>query len=277
MSKGFVIFAQNTESINYIQQAYALALSIKLTQKIVNNVSLVTDDTVPENYKHVFDKIIPIPFGDQSNGSAYRAENRWKIYHATPYDETIVLDSDMLVLENIDIWWDYLHNYDVKFCNRIKNYKQEIVTDTVHRKAFVANHLSSPYYALHYFKKNEFAFEFYKLLEFVCKNWELCWTTFAPNEYQNWLSMDLATAVAIDLMGVRDEVLDVSNPMEFVHMKTHLQGWNITGNWQDAILYNFNKELTVGNILQHKIFHYVEKDFLTDQFVKNIEGALNGS
>ena len=51
-----------------------------------------------------FDQIIPIPFGDAADDSEWKVENRWKIYHASPYDETIVMDTDMLVLQNIDIF-----------------------------------------------------------------------------------------------------------------------------------------------------------------------------
>jgi hypothetical protein len=279
VSKGFLVLAQNTEDVDYIQQAYALACSIKLSQYQYKSVSLVTNDVVPENYKHVFDNIIEIPYGDQSNNSKFRAENRWKLYHASPYHETIVLDTDMLLLEDISTWWNYCSNYDLKFCNRIKNYKLETIEDKFYRKAFTENNLTSPYCALHYFKKSEFAHNFYKVLEFVCNNWEWCWNRFSPNEYQSWLSMDLAVAVAIDIMGVEEQVLDYNNPMELIHMKPLLQGWNSAPEtWQDSVIYNFTGDsLTVSNIRQHKLFHYVEKDFLSDKILKKLTELVNGT
>jgi len=76
VSKGFLVFAQNTKDVDYVQQAYALALSIKLTQQEVTNISLVTSSRVPKKYQALFDNILPIPFGDQSKGSMFRAENR---------------------------------------------------------------------------------------------------------------------------------------------------------------------------------------------------------
>ena len=278
MSKGFLLFAQNTDDVNYIDQAYALACSIKISQYQHKSVSLVTNDTVPENYKTVFDNIIEIPYGDHSNGSKFRAENRWKLYHASPYHETIVLDTDMLLLEDIGTWWDYCSDYDLKFCNRIKNYKLETVVDTVYRKAFIENNLTSPYCALHYFKKSDFAHDFYKVLEFVCNNWEWCWNKFAPNHYQSWLSMDLALAVTIDIIGAEEQVLDSNNPMELIHMKPLLQGWNSTPEtWQDSVIYNFTGDsLTVSNIRQHKLFHYVEKDFLSPKILKKLTELTNG-
>ena len=276
MSKGFLVLAQNTDSVDYIQQAYALALSIRWSQKTITNISLVTDDIVPKEYQSAFDKIIPIPFGSPESASLYRAENRWKLYYASPYDETIVLDTDMLVLEDLSSWWKYCENYDIRYCNRIQNYKLETVQDKLHRKTFLANKLSCPYAALHYFKKSNSAYEFYKVLEFVCNNWEWCWDKFAPEEYQKWLSMDLAVAVAIEITGAYD-VLDANNPMEFVHMKTHLQGWKTSSNlWQDFVLTNFTNELTVANIKQQKLFHYIEKDFLSEHILSRLQELAHG-
>ena len=278
VSRGFLVLAQNTETVNYVQQAYALALSIKISQNSVNKISLVTNDKVPIEYLHVFDSIIPIPFGDSIVSSRYRSENRWKLYHASPYHETIVLDTDMLLLEDIESWWNYCKNYDLRFCSRIKNYKHEVIIDTVHRKTFTANNLTNPYIALHYFKKSERSLEFYKVLEFVVNNWQWCWGKFAPELYQDWVSMDLAVAVTIEIMSAHEEVLDNSNPMEFIHMKSPLQNWNdATENWQDRVSYNFNDNvLTIGNIRQYKLIHYVENDFLSPQIIKRLEELANG-
>ena len=121
MSRGFVLLAQNTPTVDYVKQAYALALSIKVSQKTVSDVTLITNDEVHDRYKKAFDKIIPIPFNDDAIDSKWKTENRWKIFHASPYDETIVLDTDMLMLEDISLWWDYCKNFDFRFCNRIKN------------------------------------------------------------------------------------------------------------------------------------------------------------
>jgi len=275
VSKGFLIYA---EGADYVQQAYALALSIKYSQPTINSVSLLTQDPVPEKYQKVFDQIIPIPWYEQEGGK-YSAEHRWKVYHATPYDETIVLDADMLVLEDIAQWWDYCSNYNVKFCNRIQNYKLETVVDTVNRRAFIANNLSSPYYALHYFKKSDKALEFYRTLEFVCNNWEWCWTKFAPKEYQKWLSMDLATAITIEILLAHEQVFDYNSPLEFIHMKPGIQNWHpVPDTWQDTVTHILNSrgELIVGNILQSKIFHYVEPSFITDKLLTRLEELAHG-
>lgn len=277
MSKGFIILAQNTKTVDYIQQAYALALSIKHSQQ-EKSISLITNDTVPKKYQALFDQIIPIPWEDTD--SRFRAENRWKIYHVTPYDETMVLDTDMLLLEDVSEWWSYCSNYDIKFCSRVKNYKLDTIVDTFHRKTFISNNLTNPYFGLHYFKKNQAAFEFYKILEFVITHWEFCRGTFAPLDPQEWLSMDLAAAIAIEISGLQDQAVDKTSPLEFIHMKTPIQGWQpIPSSWQDTVPFLLNKkgELIVGNIKQDKLFHYVEKNFITDDIIKKLEELINAS
>lgn len=280
MSKGFLIFAQNTADVNYVQQAYALALSIKFSQRNIKNVTLVTNDKVSKKYQKVFDNIIPIPWSDDVVSSRFAGEHRWKLYHVTPYEETIVLDSDMLLLEDISTWWEYCNQFDVTYCSTVKNHKLEKITDTFYRQTFVANNLPSPYCALHYFKKSNNAHEFYKVLEFVCNNWEWCYSQFAPVKYQDCLSMDLATAIAIELSGREGDMLNAHSPLEFIHMKPYIQGWALpTNSWQDSILYVLNArgELIVGNIKQSKLFHYTEKNFISKKIIQRLEELAYGN
>jgi hypothetical protein len=279
VSKGFLVIAQNNKETDYVSQAYALALSIKATQIEHTAISLITNNKVPKKYKAVFDNIIPIPWEDDAATSKWKVENRWKFYHVTPYDETIILDTDMLILDDLSVWWKYCEMYNIKFCSRITNYKLETVTDKVHRKAFVSNKLPNVYFALHYFKKSDTAYEFYKVLEFVVNNWEWCYSKFAPEDYQNWLSMDLAAAIAIELLGIHQEAYDTVSPLEFTHMKSPLQGWTkLSSSWQDNIpcVFNSRGELLLGNIKQDKVFHYVEKNFITPQILKILENRANG-
>ena len=88
-NKGFLVLAQNSSSGDYIIQSCLLAMSLKATNNAP--ISIVTNDEVPDNYKFLFDNIISIPFGDDAIDKDWKIENRWKLYHATPYEETIVL------------------------------------------------------------------------------------------------------------------------------------------------------------------------------------------
>ena len=63
MDKGFVIIAQNTSDVNYINCALALAKSIK---KVMPNfkVALITNETMNDNEVKNFDVISKLPYGD---------------------------------------------------------------------------------------------------------------------------------------------------------------------------------------------------------------------
>jgi hypothetical protein len=114
----------------------------------------------------------------------------------------------------------------------------------------------------------------------VCNNWEWTYNKFAHDEYQNWLSMDLAAAITIEITGTHEQAIDTVSPLEFIHMKTPIQGWSpIPLSWQDTVPYVLNTkgDLIVGNIKQSKLFHYVEKNFITKKILNKLEDLNNGS
>jgi alpha-N-acetylglucosamine transferase len=263
LDKGIVILAQNSES-NYIEQAVALAMSVQKYNDIP--VSLITNDEVTDGYKKYFDQIIPIAWGDMADGKEWKVENRWKIFHQTPYKETIVMDTDMLVLNNIDHLWDFYSNYDLFFTSNPITYRNEQITSNFYRKIFVENELPNIYCALYYFKKNEFAHNFFAYLEMVVKEFERFQKILCPKIQQTHVSMDVAIAMTIKLMEIEDQVTNKNSSIsKFVHMKPYIQNWNNPRNkWQDLIQTVLTKdfELYVGNYKQTGIFHYTEKDFL---------------
>jgi len=272
MSKGFLVLAQNSD-VDYIRQAYALALSIRSTQPNINKISLVTDDTVPEQYLSAFDKIIPIPFGDAASSSSWKVENRWKLYHASPYDETIVLDVDMLVLDNIERVWSWVKDRDLFCTSKVLDYKGREVTNTTYRKMFVANDLPNLYSGMFYFKKSDTVLEFFKLLEFVTNNWEKMYYTVAPKNMQNFYSFDVSVAIAAKLLGCDNIITHNHSPFTFTHLKPALQGWDpIPQSCLSQLLVNFtdSRELYLNNFRQRGVFHYVEDAFLTDEFIEKL-------
>ena len=275
MSDGFCLLAQNNSEVDYIKQAYALAVSIHKFNK-GQNVSLITNDEVPEEYKHVFDKIIDIPWTDQAEHTDWKIENRWKVYHASPYEHTIVMDVDMLVLHDITHWWKELKKRNLFFVSNVKNYRNENVTTRYYRKTWDENNLPNLYSAFYYFKKSDEAHEFFKLLEIIMINWELFYGRFAGNYYQKWCSMDLSCSIASKIL---DNTLNITDPTSFItftHMKPHCQNWHeVPSKWTTVLGGYFTKDKTmmVGNFLQRNILHYVEPEFLTDRLISRLESV----
>lgn len=273
MSKGFCLLAQNNSKTDYVKQAYALAVSIhKFNQG--QKVSIITNDPVPAEYLSAFDQIIPIPFIDDADNSDWKIENRWKVYHASPYEETIVMDVDMLVLDDITHWWNELGKRDLFFVSNVQTYRKELITSRYYRKVFDSNKLPNLYSGIYYFRKGDIAHEFFKFLELVMTNWELFYGKFAGIDYQNWCSMDVSCAIASKLLNNETEITQPNSYITFTHMKPHAQGWSqIPEKWTKVIGSYFTNEgkLLLGNFTQEGVLHYVEDEFLTDKLLSRLE------
>lgn len=273
MSKGHVFLAQNS-SVDYIKQAYALALSIKAHNKLYNSTCLVTNDTVPEEYKHAFDYIVSIPWTDLANTSEWKIENRWKIIHATPFKENIVYDVDMLLLNSNDHWWKLFEGRDLLLPTTVTTYRNDIVSSDYYRKVFTNNKLPNVYCGAFYFKKVARAFEFFKWIELITADWQRYYKTFLPNNTQKFASIDVSAALAIKLMDSYDCLVPAGICVpSFTHMKPALQGWHgANTKWTDTVSSHFDSDgnLFVGNFLQKGLFHYVEEEFLTDEIVHKL-------
>lgn len=278
MSKGIVVLAQNNSTVDYVEQACLLAMSLKVTNPTVK-ISVITDNDVPEHYRNLFDKIIPIPFGDDADKSEWKIENRWKMYHASPYDKTIVLDTDMLILQDISAWWDFLDNYELFFTSKVYTYRGDLVTNDYYRKTFTANSLPDLYVGLHYFKKSDFAKEFYKWMEVITQNWELFYGKYAKEQYPDRPSMDVTAAITTKILDCEDKVTNkIASFPSLTHMKSQIQNWkNPKTSWQDCVdtYITKNCKIKIGNHLQDGIFHYTENNFVDERIINRYRLLLH--
>jgi hypothetical protein len=278
MSKGILVLAQNNTEVDYVEQACLLAMSLKTTNPNTG-ISIVTNDFVPYEYENLFDEIIEIPWYDDAHDSNWKVENRWKLYHATPYTKTIVMDTDMLVLQDLTTWWDFLSNYDIYFPSSVYTYRGEKVNSDFYRKAFTANNLPNLYVGLHYFKKCDFAHEFYSWLELVSKNWKSFYDIFIKENTPKHQSMDVNVAIVASILDCENAVTNIKTTFpSFVHMKPMIQNWaQETLRWQDlvGVYINKNCELKIGNYIQNGVFHYTEKDFVSEAIIERYRNKLN--
>jgi hypothetical protein len=255
--KGFLIFAQNSEH-NYVNQACLLAMSIHKTTPN-SLVSIVTNDDVPEKYKQFFDKIIPIDT-DLAKDSNWKIENRVAAYELTPYDETVVFDSDMLMLDSFDTKWQFLENYELYFCTSAKTFRNVSVTSRYYRAVFDANYLPDFYSAIYYFKKTEKTKQFFERLKWVMHNWH----SLKLWKKQKWPSIDVSTAIASELENITEQITSNNDLVSFVHMKPNCQGWkNYNKSWMTIAPHFITDDfrLYVGGEQQYNMFHYTEKEF----------------
>ena len=131
MSRGILLYANNNAKCDYLKQAYALALSIKI-KNANEKIALATSADVSYD---VFDKIIKIQHNDKL--TMLHPENRTQFYDISPYDETIVMDVDMLVATDLENYWKFLNKFDLYFTSNAFTYRNKVVTNNFYRKTFV--------------------------------------------------------------------------------------------------------------------------------------------
>lgn len=249
MSKGYLIFAQNNGTTDYIKQAELLAASIK---KYCN----IKDVTIISEFED-----------DHAKDSDWKIENRWKAYELSPYDETIVLDADMLFCKNVDHWWDKFSNYDMFLTSDVLTYRSNKVTSIYYRKTFIKNKLPNIYTAFYYFKKTPKTECVFKLLKEITINWKSYYARYLKNMYQTGQSFDLNMALAIKLLGMENEVTDTTMVPTFIHLKPQVQDWDKPSKKVSDRLpvYFFDDKLMLDSFIVNDILHYVEDEFITDE------------
>jgi hypothetical protein len=278
-TKNFTFLAQNTENSNYIEQACLAAMSIHATNTDVS-ICLITNNTVPDEYQKLFNHIVEIPWGDHAENETWKVSNRWKIYHAIPYTETVVMDTDMLVLQDLTTWFEFLQNYDLYYTSKVLTYRGKEVSGTYYRRAFDKFNLPNLYSGFHWFKKSELAHEFYTWMEMITNNYQQFYKQHAGGKtYQNFCSMDLNAAIAARIMDCETQITNTrSSYPTFVHMKSKIQNWNnnYTHRWQDNVGVYLTDDLVlkIGNYKQSGVFHYTENDFVTERIVNKYKTYL---
>jgi len=283
MNKGYICIVQNTPDVDYLRLAYALALSIKNTQSGVNKLSIVTDiEYIPNHYIKAFDQII-IMDNDRAKDADWKLHNIVDLYDYTPYDETVMLDSDMLFLTDISHWWDYMSLRNTWFTSTIKNYKSEIVPPhTIYREEFIKNKLPNVYNAFFYFKKHEDNKELFDTMKDICENWDDYVKKHLYKKRPKVFSTDVAFGLSLKLIGMKNDAIfnEVSFPY-FTHMKLQNMNWvlpskSFDGDWTRCVDISFDEfndslGIKIGTLRQTGIFHYHVKKFLKDGMIDILE------
>lgn len=277
MSRGFLTFAQNNNQTDYITLAYLQALSIKSICS-TNQCAVVVDgptlNRMSRKQQQLFDHVILLDSDDAKN-SQWKMANEWKAYNLTPFDETIKLESDMIIPSNIDHWWDILAQRDVCFTTKVCSYKEKESTARDYRSVFDQNNLPDFYAGLYYFKKSPGAAKFFNTVEHVFKNWQYIKKNLLAGAELEPLSTDVAFAFAVRLHGEEQCFVPGPVPM-FTHMKGAMQGWDASTIWMDYLHHQLDKtNLTVGFHRQRLPFHYHFKNFPTKEIIEHYERLCN--
>lgn len=216
MTKGAMMFAHNNEEIDYVKIACLNAQMIKRNLDV--GVTLVTDtgtltwakESLGQAYlDQCFETIIsedPDYVYKQQNIRAFRDTvytikhlpfyncDHWKAYELSPYDETIFIDADYLIMsDSLDKCWGSKH--DIMINKDIK----ELFFGRVQEKTTVGNSGIDTYWATCiYFRKSELAEHLFFMVKYVYDNYAYYRDLYStPNAmFRN----DYAFSIAVHIM-----------------------------------------------------------------------------
>jgi len=207
MKNGAVIFAHNNQGIDYVKMAIFCASRIK--QHLDIPVSIITNDLdylKNEFPDHGFDQIIQLnPELSMSkryhDGSLSHDHFEWKnttrsnVYNLTPYDVTLVVDSDYIINSSIlKLAFDREESFQIY-------HKSFDLADWRNRIAYERiNQYSIPFYwaTTFVFRKNAATHALFDLIEYIKKEWDYFRILYSVDNslYRN----DYAFSIAIHIM-----------------------------------------------------------------------------
>ena len=184
MTQGVLLFAQNNHTIDYVKQAIYCAKKIKKHLKL--EVALATDNieylkTTYPYYNKYIDHVIELEYytTEQTrrfrDGTMAKKDLEWRnhkrssAYDITPFDETIVMDTDFIVGNDI-----LLKAFDTDEDFLIYRHITDVNMDRPdeHRFNKISDRSVDMYWAtVFYFKKTKFMKSFFDLLDHIRENW----------------------------------------------------------------------------------------------------------
>lgn len=258
-SKGVVVFAFNTKYVDYVAVADQTS---ELTSKHLNlPITLITDSASTPKFK--YDKIIRI----ENHGGNFRIDNgfkqewrnfgRYLAYDLSPYDTTILLDGDYLVLDQ-SLLKLLNQDFDYRLMHHSHNYNERLY------ESMGTNGLPFVWATVVLFNKSDLSKHYFDLIGRIQRNYGYYKTLFNGNgSYRN----DYAFAIAnIILNGYSiDEYKSI--PWSMLTIEQSVNDIEIKNDF--LIVKHENN----ANIVSKQNMHVMDKNFLMSQkfeeFVKN--------
>ena len=232
MSRGAILFAFNSPKFNYYDMAVATAK--RANHFLDLPVTVVTDEkSLPEQTEYLFDKTIVVQ-PDKDNIREHQVwinKGRFQAYGLSPYDETLLLDTDYMVnsnklLRTFDIYDDFCCHDTTSF----------LMQPTATQEVLSAYSLKTLWATVVTFKKTKRSKQIFDCLEMVQKNYDHYCNihSFVGGLYRNDYALTLALRIA---NGHSDNKRDII-PWNLIHVGKNT---SIYRNSDDE----FNTEYTV--------------------------------
>lgn len=276
--QGYLSFALNSNTVNYLQLAYVQALSIKCTQRI-NNYAVIVDSTtnqlITEQYRQVFDHVIVLDQVD-SQDQTWKLADEWQAFDLTPFRETIKLEADILFPRSIDHWWTGLRLQEVTFTTQVRDYLGRVSMARNYRKMFDDNCLPNVYNGMFYFRHSRVAQDLFGAAREVYHHWPLFRDQLLKNCRSEQATTDEVFAVASRLIGAEKTVNPGLSYPSFAHMKNAINNLEQDQPWNSILPFHINNDLDIyiNHCRQQYPVHYHIKDLITNDIVELYEQKL---
>jgi hypothetical protein len=274
MNFGYLLVVSSNDSVDYLKMAYALALSIKNTQKAgFDKVALVTD-----NVEAVSKLLSPWVFDHVIESSEHTGwDGRSWMDQLSPWDYTVCLDVDMLFFRDHSYIIESFIKNDVELFlpSTVYTYRGEVVTSDHYRRVFTANDLPNVYSLFTYFKKDStLVNDFFNLGRAIIKNPIEFSNNFLSNRKPKIIGTDEAFALSAKILGIADQITYSLESLKVVHLKSMIQNWPWPADTIfDHVGFYFDKTANakIGNFQQQDVLHYVDKNLITDEYISILE------
>jgi len=181
MTHGAIIFAQNSDKLDYIKLAVFAAKQVKKYLEIP--VSIITDSPgwLTNAYpNHPFDQVVEVGFIETTqykkfhDGALFAQRIQWKnlirdqVYDLTPYDRTLVIDSDYIINSTV-LKPAFDNHYDFQ----IYHNSMDLAEWRSNKEFTRINQWSVPFYwgTTFIFEKNLVTKAFFDLITYIKANW----------------------------------------------------------------------------------------------------------
>lgn len=283
MSRGFVTLGIDTDS-DQVRYSYALALSIKQCDPDAE-VCLIVDkdksDLVPMRYFDAFDYITELPFGNTGHKDGFHASNIWQLQHATPFEETIYLDSDVILKNvNIDLLWDQFSSHGFAMSSTARSYRNLPAAKHNMFEIEIQYELPQLYGSLIYFDRgSNTSIEWFKMADPVFQNWREIYTSIFKEKKPSTFSKNVLCNVVTHLLDIEKEVsVPLNNLVELENRSQNYWSNDVPRLWTEMLnsWYTQKQHMIVENSsISGGIIHYRDRRFLTEEVLDVIKASTS--
>lgn len=253
--RGYLIPAVNSDDTDYLACACHLAHGIRQWHPDAK-IAVLTETPVTDP---VFDYVVSLPFGDRATDPNWKLDNDWQVFHASPFRQTLKLESDMWCTGPIDHWWTLFEQRDVVVSQGCRTFYDTPGTSRYYRKIFDNNGLPDVYNGITYWRVSQTAQEFFGLVKQIFENWD---------SYKKLLKMpderattDVVYGMAAVIMGPERITLPVGLGPTMVHMKKRMIPVS-RENWtEELVAEQTDPGVRINTVAQWGLVHYHTKDF----------------